>query len=40
MLSGGYFFEEESDPPFDLIDALRPAEDCPMTPPSDKKNEL
>jgi hypothetical protein len=39
MLSGGYFFEDEIEPPFDLIDALRPAEDCPITPPN-VKNEL
>ena len=40
MLSGGYFLEDESEPPpppFDLMEALRAALDWPMTPPVKEK---
>ena len=40
MLSGGYFLEDESEPPpppFDLMEAFRAALDWPMTPPVKEK---
>jgi hypothetical protein len=39
MLSGGYFLEEEMEPPFDLMEAFN-ADDWPMTAPIKEKEKL